>query len=137
MEKYDYRSNMEQDIQQWIEDTKESVKIAFDRFDNDKDAIAEWMNEELREDDAVTGNGSGSYTFNTWKAEENLCHNMDLLSEACSQFGGDMATWIEKGAAYCDVSIRCYLLGETIPQVLDDIWDDFVCEDEEEEEDEE
>lgn len=30
----------------------------------------------------VTGNGSGSYTCDAYEAEENLCHNLDLLKDA-------------------------------------------------------
>ena len=46
---------------------------------SDRDELEERANNELWIDDSVTGNGSGSYTFGRWKAEENLCHNMDEL----------------------------------------------------------
>lgn len=67
---------------------------------NDKDDVAQALYDTLFIDDSVTGNASGSYTFSTWQAEENLCHNMDLLKEAC------------------DVTIRCYLLPQAISNVL-------------------
>lgn len=70
--------------------------------------------------DSVTGNASGSYTFNTWTAEEYLCHNWELLGEALTEFGCDMS-YLEKGAEACDVTIRCYLLGQAISEVLDEI----------------
>lgn len=44
-------------------------------------------NDTLFTCDSVTG----SYTFNAWKAEEYLCHNWDLLSEALTEFGCDMS----------------------------------------------
>lgn len=71
-------------------------------------------------DDAVTGNASGSYTFNSWKAEENLCHNMDLLKEALEEFGCDLS-YLEKGAEACDVTIRCYLLGQALSEALEEL----------------
>ena len=71
-------------------------------------------------DDAVTGNGSGSYTFNGWKAEENLCHNMDLLKEALEEFGCDLS-YLEKGAEACDVTIRCYLLAQALSEALEEL----------------
>lgn len=71
-------------------------------------------------DDAVTGNGSGSYTFNEWKAEENLCHNMDLLKEALEEFGCDLS-YLEKGAEACDVTIRCYLLAHALSEALEEL----------------
>lgn len=71
-------------------------------------------------DDAVTGNTSGSYTFNSWEAEENLCHNMDLLKEALEEFGCDLS-YLEKGAEACDVTIRCYLLGQALSEALEEL----------------
>ena len=35
--------------------------------------------------DSVTGNASGSYTFSAWQAEENLCHNFELLTDALEE----------------------------------------------------
>jgi hypothetical protein len=69
----------------------------------------------------VTGNASGSYTFNAWKAEEYLCHNLDLLGEALAEFGCEPNYITEKGAEACDVTIRCYLLGQAISEVLSEM----------------
>lgn len=70
--------------------------------------------------DGVTGNASGSYTFNLWEAEENLCHNWELLCESLTEFGYDMS-YLENGPEACDVTIRCYLLGQAISEVLDEM----------------
>ena len=70
--------------------------------------------------DSVTGNASGSYTFNAWKAEEYLCHNWDLLAEAIEEFGGNTDI-LRAGAKSCDVTIRCYLLGQCIAAALDEL----------------
>ena len=75
----------------------------------DLDELSEYLNDTLFCEDSVTGNASGSYTFNAYEAEENLCHNMDLLQEALEEFGCGIE-YLEKGAEACDVTIRCYLL---------------------------
>ena len=83
------------------------------------------MNEVLFTEDSVTGNASGSYTFNTYEAEENICHNLDLLGEALEEFGSGSDYLITHGAEAADVTIRCYLLGECIAAALEEIEDDF------------
>ena len=83
--------------------------------------------EEMFIDDSITGNASGSYTFSTWQAEENLAHNLDLLKEALQEFCSDYD--IMESPEACDVTIRCYLLGQALTEVIEEI------EEEEEEED--
>ena len=58
--------------------------------------------------------------INAWKAEEALCHNLDELEEACDEFGCDMGEIIKQGAETADVTIRCYLLGRAISEVLEE-----------------
>lgn len=88
---------------------------------SDRDELEEVANDELWIDDSVTGNASGSYTFSTWQAEENLCHNMDELEEACDEFGQDIGEAVKHGAEHCDVTIRCYLLGQAISAAIDEL----------------
>lgn len=121
MGKYDYLENVKNDVLDYIK--WHNIKVT----NYNREEVEEELNEKLWLEDSVTGNASGSYTFNAWQAEENLCHNMDLLSEALAEFGCD-TTYLEKGAESCDVTIRCYLLGQAIAEALDEV---------EEEEDEE
>lgn len=118
MEKYDYSSNVKDDIRTAIEERYSEDDI-IERLSEDRDDFHNELHDELFLDDSVTGNASGSYTFSRWKAEENLCHNMDLLEEALSEFGMDLGDW--KGAEWADVTIRCYLLGQCLSEVLDDL----------------
>lgn len=117
---YDYRETVRNDV---IEQVKDGYKENSLRLykEEGRDALEEYLNDELWIDDQVTGNGSGSYTFNTWEAEENLCHNMDLLAEACDEFGQDMGEAVKRGAEYCDVTIRCYLLAGAISEAIDEL----------------
>lgn len=129
MEKYDYLSAVESDVREYIENN-----VNFHDY-SDLDEMKEDLNEKLFVEDSVTGNASGSYTFNTWKAEEYLCHNLDLLAEANEELGGS-SDILSDGAETCDVTIRCYLLGQAIENVAPDMWQDWEDSQEENEEEE-
>ena len=115
MENYNY-------LKQVTTDAKEAIfeNMEYWSFD-DRDELEEVAHHESWKDDGVTGNGSGSYFFSTWKAEEALCHNRDLLAEACEEFGQDIGEAFKQGAEACDVTIRCYLLKQTIAAALDEL----------------
>lgn len=130
MEKYDYLSAVESDVREYIENN-----VNFHDY-SDLDEMKEDLNEKLFVEDSVTGNASGSYTFNAWKAEEYLCHNLDLLAEANEEFGGS-SDILSDGAEMCDVTIRCYLLGQAIENVAPDMWQDWEDSQEESEEENE
>ena len=114
MEIYNYFKNVRKDVKQAILDNYSVEELH-------SEDIEEKLNDDLWNYDSVTGNASGSYTFSRYEAEENLCHNYDLLEEALDSFGIDMKYAIQQGAEYCDVTIRCYLLGEAIEVVLDEL----------------
>ena len=116
MKAYNYEEAVKNDVRTWIE-----ANLKFSEWKGDREGLEEYLNDELFVDDSVTGNGSGSYTFNTWEAEENICHNMELLGEACEEFGDDSGQMLKKGAEACDVTIRCHLLGSAISAVLDEL----------------
>lgn len=122
--KYNYRKAMVQDIKDYIEN-----EITFIEWINNREGLEEHLNDALWADDSVTGNASGSYTFNTYKAEEYICHNLDILADALDEWGIDENPF-KKGAEWCDVTIRCYLLGECIAQVLDDLEKEGVFDEE-------
>ena len=115
MEKYNYFENVTGDAKQAILENMNGWDFS------DREELEEIANDELWVNDSVTGNGSGSYTFSAWKAEENLCHNMDELEEACDEFGQDIGEAVKQGAEYCDVTIRCYLSGQAISAAIDEL----------------
>ena len=115
---YDYNEAIREDVREYIKD-----EIYLDEWRGNRDGLEEKLNEDLWTVDSVTGNASGSYTFNTYKAEEYICHNLDLLAEACEEFGSSMDV-LKDGAEACDVTIRCYLLGGAISDVLDELESD-------------
>ena len=113
---YNYMNAMAEDIRDYI-----TENISREDYTEDRDGLEEYLNDTLWTADSVTGNASGSYYCNTWKAEEALAHNWDLLAEALEVFGQDGTDVLKKGAEAMDVTIRCYLLGQAIAKVLDDL----------------
>ena len=112
---YNYLEAVAEDVREYI-----TNEIDLNEWRGDRDGLEEKLNDDLWTVDSVTGNASGSYTFSTWQAEEYLAHNWDVLEEALAEFG-NTENPIEKGAEWCDVTIRCYLLGQAIAEVLDDL----------------
>ena len=137
--RYDYESEVREDVKQAIFDRYTVDELVAMLREDGRDRVEEKFNEELWIDDAVTGNASGSYTCNAYAAEENLSHNMDLLAEACEEFGGDVGDAIRRGAEYCDVTIRCYMLSGAISEFLDEFerehFDEINAEEDEDEDD--
>lgn len=119
MEKYDYLEAVTNDVRDYIDN-----EIDYKDFDS-LDDLREYLNDRLWDCDSVTGNGSGSYTCNTYYAEEFLCHNWYLLEEACDVFGLEIGYEFGRGPESCDVTIRCYLLDQAIEAALQEIEDDF------------
>lgn len=116
MDTYDYRKSVRNDVLEYIEN-----EITLSDWAGRREELEEYLSETLWTEDSVTGNASGSYTFSRYKAEENLCHNLELLGDALEKFGGEYRKALESGAEYCDVTIRCYLLSESISAALDEL----------------
>lgn len=126
---YNYLEAVTSDVLDYI---KEEINL--DEWKGNREGLEEKLNDELWTLDSVTGNASGSYTFNTWEAEENLAHNWDLLAEALDEFGQDGTDVLRQGAESMDVTIRCYLLGQAIAEALDELEEELAEDDEDEEE---
>lgn len=107
---YDYMQNMVDDIINYIKD--EEVNI--------EETTEEELYDTLWLEDSVTGNASGSYTFNSYKAKEYVMDNIGLLQDVVAEFCIDMQThWYDW--EYLDVSIRCYLLSEAISKAYEEL----------------
>ena len=117
---YDYREAMTEDVKEWI---KENIDLT--EWTEDREGLEQQLNDNLWTADSVTGNGSGSYTFNRVQASLYVLDNMDLLQEAIEEFATDPATvgdkFISEDWEWFDVTIRCYLLGSVISDVLDEM----------------
>lgn len=107
-------------------DVMEYVRNEMNVYDyNDRDELEEMLNDNLWAEDSVTGNASGSYTFCRETAKTYVTENMDECIEALKEFCVDSETIAEKFLSedweYFDVTIRCYLLGQAISEVLDEL----------------
>ena len=114
MTNYNYLENIKADVKEYIDN-----EINLKDF-SDREELEEKLNDTLWTEDSVTGNASGSYYCNSWKAEEALAHNWDLLAEAMKEFCCEVDL-LENGAEWADVTIRCYLLDQAISEVLDEM----------------
>ena len=120
---YNYYDSVRADILDYIRD---NVDLA--EFDS-LDELAEMLESDLWIDDSVTGNASGSYTFNSLTAREYVFDNMDLVGEMASNFGIDLSDigrhFLQENWEWFDVSIRCYVLGACIYDALEEIREEW------------
>lgn len=92
----------------------------------DLEDYGEKLNDALYVDDSVTGNASGSFFCNAYKAEEALAGNWDLAVEALKEFGYNDINALEKGAEWVDCVVRCYVLSQCIAEYVEDNEDDLT-----------
>lgn len=115
---YNYLEAMKQDIKEYIE---ENINVT--DYETKED-LEEYLNDTLWTEDSVTGNASGSYTFNRATAKKYVDENKDLINDMMEEFDCKEKVanwWIEDNYEAIDVSIRCYLLGQAISEVLEKI----------------
>lgn len=115
---YNYLEAMKQDIKEYIE---ENINVT--DYETKKD-LEEYLNDTLWTEDSVTGNASGSYTFNRATAKKYVDENKDLVNDMMEEFDckDKVANWwIEDNYEAIDVSVRCYFLGQAISEVLEKI----------------
>lgn len=122
MTNYNYLESMKEDVKEYITNNAE---LTIEDLIYNRSELEEKLNDDLWINDSVTGNASGSYTFNSYKAKEYVLDNMNLLEDMCNEFGIDAETigkkFLKEEWEWMDVSIRCYLLGSAISETLDDI----------------
>ena len=121
VERYDYLAAVKADVAAYIEE-----EVDLSEWRGRREELEEHLNDELWTCDRVTGNASGSYYCSTWKAEEALSHNWDLLADALAEFGQDGVDVLRQGAEAMDVTIRCYLLGRAIAEALNELEEELV-----------
>lgn len=120
---YNYLEAMKKDITEYINNEINLADYA------DRDELESSLNDDLFTEDSVTGNASGSYTFSRAQAQEYVKDNIDILKDACEEFGTDAASvgewFLSDDWEKMDVTIRCYLLGQAIGEALDDMGDEL------------
>ena len=130
---YNYLDSMKEDVLNYIKD-----EVTLKDY-SDRNELEEYLNDALWTEDSVTGNASGSYTFNRAQAKEYVQDDgFEYINDLVSEFDIDAAEigkhFLSEDWEWFDVSIRCYLLGQAIAAALDEISDEEYKNDEEEEE---
>lgn len=121
MESYNYLEAVTNDAKQAILENLNDWNFA------DREELEEIANDILWVEDSVTGNGSGSYTFNRVAAKEYVTRSddgLDTLRDAVREFDCEheaFSAFLEENWEYLDVTIRCYLLGQAISAALDEL----------------
>lgn len=128
----DYKTQVKQDAIDAIEeligyrDGKFFAEPSQDVIDqNDRTIDVTELVDFLWDEDAVTGNGSGSYTMNRSAAEENIAGVIwsDEFRDMAEEWGLSVADFLKKGPEAVDVTIRCWVLGRVAYEVADTIAD--------------
>lgn len=89
---------------------------------DDRDGLEEHLYEECWISDSVTGNASGSYYCNSYKAREAVFEDYDTVRNALEEFEtpdriGKL--FLDEEWELIDLTARCYVLGQAISDVLD------------------
>lgn len=117
---YNYLEAMKEDIKTYLED---EFEYRYSELDHDE--LEDSLYDDLWTQDSVTGNGSGSYTFCRATARGYVTENMELCVESLKEFCVEAETiaerFLEEDWEYFDVTIRCYLLGQAIAEVLEEL----------------
>lgn len=113
-------------FREYIEETKENAKEYIkENWRYLEDKTTEEIQDDLFLADGVTGNGSGSFTFNTYKAQQNITELMfdeDFTNALKWNFGQDLGELIKRGAEVVDVTARCLSLYEfDINEIIEEI----------------
>lgn len=119
MEKYDYKKHVTNDLYNYfMNDMSKDDRFWLANSTNNEDY--EWWFDKLREDDAVTGLASGSYTMNKAKAEECLLYNWDLAKSAYLDLFLDSSyDVLDKGPEVLDTWVRYYIYPCCFDDALD------------------
>lgn len=118
---YDYYDVVLQDAKDYLDDQGEY----YDDFEDFMDAL--WI------EDSVTGNGSGSYFFNSAKAREAVSDFIwsEEFNEMVGDFAVDVDHLMQEGPEAVDVTIRCWYLG-IVRGDLEDYWHEVKGDEDEE-----
>lgn len=120
MMSYNYEKCMKSDILDYIEEN-----ISRADYIDDRDALEQHLNDDCWISDSVTGNASGSYFCNAWEAKKAVTDNMSYCIESLREFCVEPESIAEhflgEDWEYFDVTIRCYLLGQMVNEVLDEL----------------
>lgn len=118
---YNYLTKETKDIIDYIQNELTFTE-RLELIGKEKEDAANELYEQLVNEDSVTGNASGTYTFNILRAERNLVGNWTVLQSAIEEINPGFDA-IKQGAEACDVLVRIYLLPTAIDNAIAKIWE--------------
>lgn len=123
---YDYYNAVYDDTKEYMLSNIE-LSNYYDEEDNsfDLSELSDNLNDRCWTADSVTGNASGSYTFNRWQAAEYLSHNWDLMEESVNN-GLEPSERDRFSEEAWDVCIRCYLLPQAIAEICEELEQEII-----------
>lgn len=129
MKNYNYLEAVKDDVKTWLVDNSSQFEEIKDnnKIDGaiDWDGVKDDLNELLWNDDSVTGNGSGSYTFNRDQAREyflsdGLQYLGNLVDEGWLTYESIGKYITDYDFERLDVALRCCFLSQAIEEVITD-----------------
>ena len=110
-----------EDVKEYLEENM----YLFDRFPRNDDLIS-YLNDELWDDDYVTGNGgNGCYTKTTDEAQGYVLDDSETVKAALHEFSVPadevIDHFFDNEWDFFDVSARCYVLNRAITACVGDL----------------
>ena len=112
----------------YIEELENCIKDVIS-IEFEEDELKEMSESDFREKielldlynrDDVTGNESGAYERDQWKAEENICHMWDEIQDMIEEEFITKDNFLY-GPEGIDVALRCYFLNEALEIVISEM----------------
>lgn len=125
-EKKTYFEQVKADVAQYMEENE----LYYDMADyRDAEDFETAIYDAMWTADSVTGNGSGSYTFNRAEAREHVLADLDTVKEALSEFCVPAEEigekFLNEDWEYLDVTARCYVLGLAVGEWIEENREDI------------
>lgn len=121
--------NYKEEVKEYVEQMKRHIEDNYDFYDyvdeevQDQEKLYERLYDEMWVDDNITGNGTtGGFTKGDQEyAKEMVSDALSVLKEAVRDFGCTEKAFealLNQDFIYLDATIRCYLLGQVLTEVL-------------------
>lgn len=119
MEEFNYEADVLDSVYDWLKNNEDEWVNEGDTLED----IREYLEDELFNEDSVTGNASGSFTFDSNKAKANVFADIDSVRNAFMDYDerarfADL--FFDEDWETIDVITRCYVLSDAISDALDE-----------------
>ena len=121
----DYKNETRDNIKEYIRENYDKEDLEFV-----SDSFVDRLRDDLLMADSVTGNASGSYTFNSYEAEQNvqgILWDSDFIDTLQFLYGQDIGDCIKNGPEYLDVTARCLAVDNIIDlkDVINEVYEEM------------